>query len=62
MFVKNVKLLITDLNQLNKPFIPPNLTNLFLLNDHDMIIIIIIKYRLWIYQCHHLIVLIPYLH
>ena len=38
------KLLITDLNQLNKPFIPPNLTNLFLLlNDHDMIIIIIIN-------------------
>ena len=30
------KLLITDLNQLNKPFIPPNLTNLFLLlNDDD---------------------------
>ncbi|KHC70368.1 hypothetical protein W5Q_05951 [Candida albicans SC5314] len=27
-----------------------------------IIIIIIIKYRLWIYQCHHLIVLIPYLH
>lgn len=33
---KMFKLLITDLNQLNKPFIPPNLTNLFLLlNDHD---------------------------